>query len=90
VGCLVGIPLVDVVLRVPADPHSAKASWGLRIVSGAFPFCAAFFSFFSMSLTTAFRLRAPLADIIAKLVQLHTTETSTLVTEEKREAGLSH
>ena len=70
VSCLVGIPL-EVVLRVLAEFefHSSNASWGLRICSGAFPFCAAFFSFFSMSLTTALRLRAPLADIVGESVQ---------------------
>lgn len=60
------MPPEEVVLRVPAELEfqSVKASWGLRMVSGAFPFCAAFFSFFSMSLTTALRLRAPLADMV--------------------------
>lgn len=85
VSCLFGMPPVDVVLRVPAGPNSVKASCGLRIVSGALPFCASFFSFFSMSLTTAFRLRAPLADIFAKMVYLCTKRSGM-----ERKVGLLH
>lgn len=84
VYCLVGMPPVDTLLRVPAESHSAKASCGLRIDSGALPSCAAFFSFFSMSLTTAFRLRAPLADMLAGLVHLEAIEDEGCIREEEQ------
>jgi hypothetical protein len=58
------VPVVSLELRLGVGAHSANASWGFRIDSTALCFPVSFFSFFSMSFTTALRLRAPLADII--------------------------
>lgn len=74
VSCLTGkLDSLTPVLGV--DRQSENASCGLRIDSTAL-FDAAFFSFFSMSLATAFRLRAPLADIIGYCVFFSCTQKS--------------
>jgi hypothetical protein len=64
VSCLEGSPL-SLAPTPGAGRQPARASWGFR--SGSFCFWAVFFSFFSISLVTALRLRAPLADMLERL-----------------------